>query len=789
MAKETQKRIVLLDAHAIIHRAYHALPDFSSSKGEPTGALYGLSAMLIKLVDDLNPYYIAACYDLPSPTHRHEAFEGYKANRKKTDDDLIAQLERSKDVFKAFHIPMYSVKGFEADDVLGTIVDQLKKKPFQTVIASGDMDTLQLVDDEKVLVYTLRKGIKDTVLYDEKAVVARYQFTPTHIPDFKGLSGDPSDNIVGVPGIGEKTATDLILKFGTIEELYKTLKKDKELLLKEGVKPRVVDLLEKHEDEARFSKTLATIRRDAPVEFEIPDTPWKETVRIEDVEKLFKELEFKTMLDRVKDMIGIEKTPYEGGEDGASPTTDKVSRGDLEKTALALWVVDSNKTNPTLADILEFAKKGTFEEAKEVIFIKLKENNLESVYNDIELPLIPIIHKMQERGVLIDKKYLAKLSSEHHKRADELEKEIHKLAGEEFNINSPKQLSVIIFEKLGLSVKSQKKTSLGVKSTKESELLKLQNQHPIIDLVLEYREVQKLLGTYIDAIPKLLHEDDRLRAKFIQPGTTTGRLSSQEPNLQNIPIKTEHGKKIRNAFIAPEDSVLASFDYSQIELRIAAFLSGDEKLIEIFKTAGDIHRGVASEVFKVPRDQVEPEMRRRAKVINFGILYGMGINALKANLGTSKEEAEHFYNEYFKNFSALATYLEKVKYEAAKKGYTETFFGRRRYFPGLHSKLPYVRAESERMAVNAPIQGTEADIVKLAMVKINDMIAKHGLSDDVHLILTVHDELVYEIKKGYVEDMVPKIKDIMESIMSFEDTKGVPILAEAHTGKSWGELK
>lgn len=781
MSPAKQKRIILLDAHAIIHRAYHALPDFSSSRGEPTGALYGLATMIIKIVTELKPDHIAACYDLPSPTHRHDAYDGYKATRKKLDDDLVVQLERSKDIFKCLHIPIYSAKGFEADDVLGTIVEQLKNKPYQVVIASGDMDTMQLVDDDKVVVYTLRKGIKDTVLYDEKAIIERYGFTPAHITDFKGLSGDPSDNIVGVPGIGEKTATDLIQKFGTIEDIYIALKKDKEKLLKEGIKARTIDLLEKHEDEARFSKMLATIRRDATIEYEIPSKLWKESVRIEDVEKLFKELDFKTILDRVREAIGAPKKDEEPEEE--------INKDELEKTAIALYVVDSNKHDPTLADILDFAKKDTYKEAKEVIENKLKEGKLKKVYDEIEIPLIPIIRKMQSHGVLVDRKYLGTLSETHHKRVGELEKEIYKLSGEEFNISSPKQLSEVLFEKMGLSIKSQKKTASGTKSTKESELLKFKDLHPIIDLILEYRELQKLLGTYIDAIPKLLHDDDRLHARFVQMGTTTGRISSEDPNLQNIPVKSENGQRIRNAFIAPKDSLLLSFDYSQIELRIAAFLAEDQTLIDIFKSGGDIHAGVASRVFKVSEDKVDKEMRRRAKVINFGILYGMGINALKANLGTSKEEAEHFYKAYFENFSGLATYLEKVKYETAKTGYTETFFGRRRYFPGIRSKLPFVRAESERMAVNAPIQGTEADILKIAMVQVNDMLEKHGIAEDVHLILSVHDELVYEIKKGYVEDIAPKIKKIMENVLTLVETKGVPIIVEGHMGRSWGELK
>ena len=361
----------------------------------------------------------------------------------------------------------------------------------------------------------------------------------------------------------------------------------------------------------------------------------------------------------------------------------------------------------------------------------------------------------------------------------------------EFNINSPKQLGEILFDKMALTAKGLKKTSGGARSTRESELEKLRDSHPIVPLLFEYRELQKLLSTYIDTIPTLVDMNHRLHAHFLQTGTTTGRMSSQGPNLQNIPIKTDLGRAIRKAFIAEKGFVLCALDYSQIELRIAALLSGDEKLIEIFNKGEDVHTAVASAVFEVPLDKVDREMRRKAKVINFGILYGMGVNALRQNLGegTERADAQKFYNEYFAKFSGLASYLDKVKAEAKRKGYTETFFGRRRYFEGIDSKLPFIRAMAERMAINAPIQGTSADIVKIAMKRIDEYLTANKLENDAALILQVHDELVYEIREGMTDRIVPEIKKIMESIIDVKDSKGIPLTANANIGKNWGEMK
>ncbi len=790
MKKARTKKLILFDAHAIIHRAYHALPEFATSKGEPTGALYGLSAMLLKIIGELKPDFLVACFDLPGPTYRHEVYDAYKSGRAKLDDNLVSQLERAKDVFTAFGIPIYSHPGFEADDIIGTIVHNLKKnKDIEIIIASGDMDALQLVDDKQVQVYTLKKGINDTILYDEKKVTERFGFPPKLLVDYKGLRGDPSDNIIGVKGIGEKTATSLVTTFGTIEKMYKELKKpalSAEALAKAGINERIRNLLIENEEEALFSKTLATIRTDALIHFVLP-SEWRQNLELDKLLDLFSKLEFRTMGERVKKLI--EKSDFTRKNALSSPAGDARSTREEKELCLALWVIDSNLTNPTLDEVFRFAKTDSIEEAKKVIESELDKRKVRKVFEEIEKPIIRVVEQMNELGVKIDKKVLADLASKYHKELSRLEQAIWKEAGEEFNISSPKVLSLILFNKLQLAEKRQKKTSTGALSTKESELEKLRDRHPIITLVLEYRELAKLLSTYIDAIPPLVDKNSRLHSTFLQAGTTTGRMASQLPNLQNIPNKTVLGRAIRHAFVAEEGSKLVSFDYSQVELRIAAILSLDRKLIEIFKNGEDVHAGVAMRVFKVSKELVDKSMRTRAKTINFGILYGMGVNALKTNLGVDRKEAQEFYDKYFQTFAGLAAYLDKIKAEAGQKGYTETLFGRRRYFGGLKSPLPYVRAQAERMAINAPIQGTQADLIKIAMKRIDEYIKSEKHEDDICLILQVHDELVYEIKDSLVDEATKHFKQIMEGVLAPSVSRGVPIIVEAQMGENWGEMQ
>ncbi|MDP1689959.1 MAG: DNA polymerase [bacterium] len=790
MAKKlsTQKRIVLLDTHAIIHRAYHALPEFTGPTGVPTGALYGLVAMLLKIIADLKPDYIAACYDLPKPTIRHEAYEGYKATRVKTDDALALQLNESHKVFEAFAIPMYERAGFEADDLLGTISHELKsEKGVDVIIASGDMDTLQLVDDNRVRVYTLKKGINDTILYDEKKVVERFGFVPALIPDWKGLRGDPSDNIKGVPGIGEKTATELIIGFGSIEKIYTTLKKGDTAFVKKGIKARMIGLLKEHEEDARFSKSLATIRLDAPIAFTLPERVWRENIDTQKMFAMCDEFGFRTLKERIKTMF---QDKPEIGDPPELISEEVVNPERLREGQAILWLISSEFTNPSLDDILAFTKERTFDPAFAELTKQLEKlGKVREIYEKIEKPLIPVIKKMETRGVLIDPKVLNSLATKYSADLKQIEKNIYKAAGREFNVSSPKQLGEVLFDELKIIPERQKKTAGGQRSTRESELEKIRNMHPIIGDILEYRELKKLLSTYIENLPPLLDSENRLHAEFLQTGTTTGRMASQNPNLQNIPLHSERGQMIRHAFIAPTGFKLVSLDYSQIELRLAAIFSGDKKLCDIFKGGRDVHTEVASQVFHVAPNKVDLEMRRRAKVINFGILYGMGVNALRAQLGSTTAEAHHYLEEYFSTFKTLSEYMESTRGFARKHGYTETLFGRRRQFPEMKSSLPYVRAQAERMAVNAPLQGTQADIIKLAMVRVDEMLKKEKASEDAYLLLQVHDELVYEIRTSRVDVLGAKIKEIMESVLPVEETHGVPIIATMKQGTDWGSMR
>ena len=787
--KSTAKqRIVLLDSHAIIHRAYHALPDFMNSEGQPTGAIYGLATMLFKIITELKPDFIIACFDLPKKTFRHEAYEGYKAGRAKADEELVLQLIKSRDFFKALSIPIYEKEGFEADDLLGTIVKKLKnKKNTETIIASGDMDTLQLVEGDSVLVYTLKKGISDTILYNQQKVFDRFNFLPENLPDYKGLNGDPSDNIIGIKGIGDKTATTLISKFGTIEKIYKSLKKGDSELKSLGLTDRIVNLIKEGEEEALFSKTLATIRTDAPIDFSLPKKKWKDMVDKDKVAEFFRQMEFRSLQGRFLKILDDKEEIQSVNEETKEPK-DKI-----EKAKIAHWLLNSERTNSDIEEIKFYKGSKTLDEAISKMEEDIEKENMSYVYKEIELPIVSIIKQMEENGILIDVNYLKKISKEYHQELSIIEKNIYKIAGQEFNINSPKQLAEILFDKLNIPTKGIKKSAGGSISTRESELEKIKEDHPIAKEILKHRELQKLLSTYIDTLPSFISGDGRLRASFIQTGTTTGRFASNNPNLQNIPTRTEKGNSIRNAFIAKPGHLLVSFDYSQIELRVAALLSQDPYFIRSFKQGKDIHTAVAMKVFNVNEENVTAEMRRRAKIINFGILYGMGVNALRENLGTDRKEAQIFYDNYFKQFPTIRGYLDSIKDFAKQNGYTITLFGRKRYFPAIKSPVPFIRAMAERMATNAPIQGTAtADIIKIGMKKADYALKDKKLDSQAKLLLQVHDELIYEVKKDKLEEVIDIVKNSMEDIIPSKFLEGldpVPLRVSVAYGQSWGVLK
>lgn len=800
-----KKRIVLIDAHALIHRAYHALPGFASSKGEPTGALYGLSTMIMRAIEELKPFTIFACFDLPKPTFRHVAYDAYKGTRQKSDDDLISQLIRAKDVFDAFTIERFELEGFEADDLIGTLVEKLKKqKDVEIIIVSGDMDTMQLIEGEKIKVYTLRKGIQETQMYDEKKVVERYSFTPKQIPDYKGLAGDPSDNIPGIKGIGEKTATELLHHFGSIEKMYTALKKDRQQFLDKGIKERIVKLLEEGEEEALFSKTLATIRLDAPIQTPNISISWSDDFVPEKLTKIFDDLEFRSLKPKVLN-LGKEKVVFEADSNNGKTKNNKEkislprtakkeatyqNTHDFKEAQAMIFLLDSDKTDPSLEDILNYSKSETLEEATAFLQKELsREKTLYELYELVDKPLIPFVEEMEKVGIKIDVKYFESLSKKYHSELSALEKEIWKLAGREFLITSPKQLGEVLYDELRLGEKI-KKTAGGGRSTNADMLESLREDHEIIGKILEYREIQKLLSTYIDPLPKLVDGEDRVHTHFLHTGAATGRFSSRDPNLQNIPIKTDYGVAIRRGFIARNGYLLLSCDYSQIELRCAAILSQDEHLLETFKKGEDSHASVASRVFSVPIDQVTKDQRRIAKVLNFGILYGMGVNALKANLQSDRKTAQEFYDAYKATFPTLMAYLEDVKIQARKNGYTETLFGRRRQLKMLQSHLPFIRAQGERMAINAPIQGTSADIMRIALIDIVQTLKNEKLDAYVRPLLQIHDEFIFEVKKGYEEKAKEVIVPTMENILKKHKKEAdlIPILVSADSGLTWGDL-
>ncbi|MEK7209062.1 MAG: DNA polymerase [Patescibacteria group bacterium] len=776
VVKVQTQTLVLLDVHAILHRAYHALPDFTTKTGAPTGGLYGLTATLIKLIGDLKPDYFAACYDLPAPTFRKVAYEQYKAGRKPTETNLVSQIERSRELFSALNIPVYEQAGFEADDLIGTIAEQAKKqKNLKIVIASGDLDTLQLVDDDQVLVYTFKKGLNDTIIYNEAAVRTRFNFGPERLPDWKGLRGDPSDNIIGIVGIGEKTATALIVNFGLLEKMYARLKKNPADFQAAGIKDRMIKLLLAGEEEALFSKTLATIRRDVPLDFSLPRGPWRAGLKKEVMEALFDQWEFKTLKNRFNDLF------YSQTQRESSPLDISPAPRELQ---IAAWLLNSERSSPDWLEIRRLTGQIDEPAVRAWLAAALARENLTRIYEEIELPLLPILTAAKTRGILLDLPYLQSLATTIRQELQTLEKKICAAAGREFNLNSPKQLGQVLFDELHLSLKGLRKTAGGGRSTRESELLKLKDTYPIIADILAYRERQKLLSTYLDALPKLADAGGVIHTTFDQTGTATGRFSSRDPNLQNIPGFAGLGKLVRRAFVARPGHRLVALDYSQIEMRVLAVLSGDASLLNFFKNEMDIHTGVAARVFGVAADAVTKEMRRQAKVINFGIIYGMGLNALRASLNTTRAEAADFHRRYFETFPKIRAYFDYLKTAARKLGYTTTYFGRRRYLPLLNSPLPFIRAEAERMALNAPLQGTAADLIKLAMIKADKDLEKNNWRADAHLLLTVHDELIYEIEESKIAAIVPILIQAMEQVVDWP----IPLSVKVATGPNWGEL-
>ncbi len=910
---KTNPKLIIIDGNALIHRSFHAIPPTLRTKdGVLVNAVYGFTSFLLKALNEFKPEFVVLTLDKAGPTFRHAEYKGYKATRTKAPDELYEQIPLVKRVVKAFNIPIFEKSSYEADDLIGTICDQTQKeKKLERIIITGDLDTLQLIN-ERTRVYTMSRGLSDSIIYNEDKVRERYNLSPSQIIDYKALRGDPSDNIPGVKGIGEKGAIDLLLTFGDIDGLYAAVTKgDKRIT------PRTMELLKTSKKDAYLSKQLATIKCDVPITFSLPDAAFS-SFPIDQVLNIFSELNFKSLLNKLKDLRdrtekgnsqkeetaedkfsrNAKEFKYQLIDDekkfsgflkklkdqkeftldtetsGLDPITSKLlgisfswkkgeayfvqnkktwleelkpilSNKKIEKfghnlkfdwrvlknqgvdlnglafdTMLASYLLNPNNRQHNLDSLvfseLSFEKinKNNLADSQpeqltlnfkeldlnklslyacedadftnrlvKVLKKKIEEEGLGDLLTKIEMPLITVLGSMENNGINFDPRPINILNKEITIKLAGLEQNIHRLAKAKFNINSPKQLREILFEKLNISTDGIKKTKTGF-STAEDELVKLLEAHPIIPLIQSYREFNKLQSTYLNALPTMINpKTKRIHSSFNQTSTATGRLSSTEPNLQNIPARTDEGKKIREAFSADQGYQLLGFDYSQIELRLAAHMSNDAKMIAAFRENKDIHTATAAEINDVQESKVTKDMRREAKAINFGILYGQGPHGLSQNAAIPYWEASEFIKKYFTAYPNIkkmfGTFIKQVR----KEGYAITMFGRKRSLPEINSNMGMVRKSAERMAINTPIQGSAADLIKIAMVKIGELIA--GQEKDIRMILQVHDELIFEIKKDKIPFYKDQIKNIMEGVVKLQ----VPIIVDENQGNNWGELK
>jgi DNA polymerase-1 len=869
------KTLVLLDGNALIHRAYHALPPLTTKSGETVQAVYGFTMTLLSVLEKFHPEYIAASFDLAGPTFRDELYAEYKATRQKAPDDLYAQIPKVKEMTRAFNIPIYELAGYEADDCVGSIAKQAGALGVNVVIVTGDNDALQLVDGH-ISVFSIRKGLKDLVLYDRTAVEAKYGFGPELIPDYKGLAGDTSDHIPGVPGIGAKGATDLLREFGTLENIYAHLGDVKESLRKK---------LESGKESAFLSKKLGTIDTAAPVTLALADCVTHDFEQ-EKVAALLRECEFFSLLKKIPGQ-GTVRTEGSAGKTRSPKTVQKrMKKGtevsvwleEMKGRGIALVLSDETdslfggtgileiecatdedaqvvvewnaETKEVFRGFLEHPKRpkivfdakaamhrlmregillagvardvslmeylldaGSRQNFSDLVSRELGAEDVKTraaalyrinallgqrlkdisatqetgrtlldVYATLDLPLVPILFRMEERGIRLNTETFRSMSDEVTGEIALLEKRIWDLAGREFNINSPKQLADILFIDLAIPTKNIKKNKTGI-STASTELEKLRAEYPIVTFVEQYRELFKLKTTYLDALPSLVDTHSRIHTTYHQTVAATGRLSSSDPNLQNIPARQSWSKRIRGAFEAEPGHVLVGADYSQIELRVAAHLSDDANMIEAFRQGEDIHKKTAAVVFGVDPEAVTSEMRRQAKVFNFGILYGMGAFGLAQAADIDQKEAGKFIEAYFKRFSGVAKYLEASKVFAHEHGYVETELGRRRSVPEIQSRNVQVARSGERMAVNMPVQGLAADIMKLAMIAADRLVTER-YGETATMLLQVHDEIIFEVKEDVSADFAKDLKEAMEMVYTLK----VPLAVDVASGKDWGEV-
>ena len=880
-------KLMVIDGNSLINRAFYGIRMLTTKDGQPTNAVYGFVNILLKLLDEEKPDALCVTFDRKAPTFRHLAYEGYKAQRKGMPDELAAQLPVLKDVLAAMNIPRYELDGWEADDLIGTIAARDTAAGWETVIVTGDKDSLQLVTDStRVKLVSTRMGQTTTKEMTPETFREAYGFDPVHIVDLKALMGDTSDNIPGVKGIGEKTAMDLIQRYQSVEAIYADV---------EGVeaKPAVKKKLTEGEEQARMSYDLATIRCDAPIDFSPEDARRREPDGPA-LYELFLTLEFNKLIDkmglsggpaagradkpaagavrqeRVTDRVRMAElveqwrrepwvavlalpsldvvaVAWDGGARAALCAADRLEgynellralfSGEIQKvshnvkdlmhllldeglstdgfcfdTALAAYLLSPTDGSYELEKLGITYFNQEFPKAKEylapdafgpladpagpaeamcahaalaaalyrALAPKLEELDMHELYYGLELPLCPVLAEMERAGMLVDRRALADFGILLDGRIQADEALIYELAGEEFNINSTQQFGRILFDKLGLP--PVKKTKTGY-STNADVLEKLRDKHPIVEAVLDYRQLAKLKSTYVDGLTKVIAADGRIHTSFQNTVTATGRLSSTEPNLQNIPVRTELGAELRKMFVAPAGRVLVDADYSQIELRLLAHIAGDEHMIAAFRTREDIHTVTASQVFGVPPEQVTHEMRRRAKAVNFGIVYGISDFSLSQDIGVTRAEAKAYMEKYFEKYSGVHAYMTQVVERAKADGYVSTLMGRRRWLPELKSSNFNLRSFGERVALNMPIQGTAADLIKKAMLRVDGRLRREGL--EARLVLQVHDELIVECPEGEAEQVQRLLAEEMEHVAEL----AVPLTAEAHAGKSWAEAK
>ncbi|MGN0276141.1 MAG: DNA polymerase I [Hominisplanchenecus sp.] len=872
------EKIVLIDGHSILNRAFYGVPDLTNSEGLHTNAVYGFLNILFKILSEENPQYLAVAFDLKAPTFRHKMYQDYKGTRKPMPEQLHEQVPVMKEVLRAMGVPLLMLEGYEADDLLGTVAKRMEKKGLEVSVVSGDRDLLQLATEHiQIRIPKTKRGGTEIEDYHAKEVQEKYQVTPLQIIELKALMGDSADNIPGLPGVGEKTATRLIVEYGTVENVYAHV---------DEIKPaKAKNAFLEHYDMAVLSKKLATINTDSPVSFSLEDARLT-SLYTPEAFALFKKLEFKNMLNRfncdtpdqkmehnfylVTDFSQAEQIFGEAGKSqllsffilaekkqmaGAAIAwkkeqiwyipvqgflTEDYLCGKLTElldavpeavtmnlkeqlafispknhhifdAAIAMYLINPLKDQYGYEDIakeyldllipsrqellgkagfhsedIESVKKcacyGTYTclEGKEPLEEKLKQLGMERLFTEIEMPLVYTLYDMEQAGIRVEALALKGYGEQLTGRITELEDTIYRLAGEKFNINSPKQLGVVLFEKLKLPY--GKKTKTGY-STAADVLEKLAPEAPIVSDILEYRQLTKLKSTYADGLAAYISDDGRIHGKFHQTITATGRISSTEPNLQNIPIRMELGRLIRKVFIPEDGFVFVDADYSQIELRVLAHISGDRTLIEAYREAQDIHRITASQVFHVPFDQVTDLQRRNAKAVNFGIVYGISSFGLSQDLSITRKEAAEYIEKYFETYPRIKQFLDESVEEAKKNGYVCTLFGRRRPVPELSSSNYMQRSFGERVAMNSPIQGTAADIIKIAMVRVNERLKKENLRS--RLILQVHDELLVEA----AVDEVETVKQILLEEMQGAADLDVCLEIDMHTGNSWYEAK